>query len=84
MKTKIIDQKIKTARYSLQITDANFFHEHLKDETNTQIKCQIKSILEIEIDGKKIVKEISNTVFINPEEDIYNEILLYSKHIVLV
>ena len=85
MKTNIIDQEIKTARYSLQITDANFFHDYLKeDESNAPIKCQIKSSLEIEIGGKKIVKEISNTVFINPEEDIYKEILLHSKHIVLV
>ena len=83
MKTNIIDQEIKTARYSLQITDANFFHEHLKDETNDQIKGQIKSILEIEIDGEKIVKEISNSVFINPEEEIYKKILINSKHILI-
>lgn len=83
MKTNIIDQEIKTARYSLQITDANFFHEHLKDETNAQIKCQIKSILKIEIDGEKIVKEISNSVFINPEEEIYKKILINSKHILI-
>ncbi len=84
MKTNIIDQEIKTARYSLQITDANFYHDYLDKEENKPIKCQIKSSLEIEIGGKKIVKEISNTVFINPEEDIYKEILLHSKHIVLV
>ena len=83
MKNKIIKQEIKTAKYSLQITDANFFHQHLKDERNSQIKCQIKSILEIEIDGKKVVKEISNSVFINPDEEIYKEILIHSKHIIL-
>lgn len=84
MEIEIKNQEIKTARYSLQITDADFYHDYIDKEENKPIKCQVKSTLQIEIGGKKIVKEISNTVFINPEEDIYKEILLHSKHIVLV
>jgi DNA polymerase III alpha subunit (gram-positive type) len=85
MQIEIKDQEIKTARYHLQITDAEFYHDYLKeDENNAPIKCQIKSKLEIKIGEETIVKEISNTVYINPEEPIYKEILLHSKHIILV
>jgi hypothetical protein len=70
--------------YKLKIIDAILMHEYLKeDEKTAPIKCQIKSILEISVGEETIKKEISNTVFINPEEPIFLEILLKSKHIIL-
>lgn len=82
---EIENQQINTARYHLQIIDAEFYHDYLKeDEKNAPIKCQIKSKLEIKIGDEIIVKDISNTVFINPEEPIYKQILLHSQHINLV
>lgn len=84
MEIEIKNQEIKTARYSLQIIDANFFHDWLDKEGKTQpIKCQIISKLEIQIGDEIIKKEVSNTVFINPEEPIFKEIQLHSKHIIL-
>lgn len=82
---KIKKQEIKTVSYHLQITDAEFYHDYLiEDEKNALIKCQIKSKLEIKIGKETIVKEISNTVFINPDEPIYREIILHSKQIIIV
>jgi hypothetical protein len=85
MEIEVKDQELKTARYSLQITGVDFWHDYLKeDENNAPIKCNFKSTFEMEVGGEKITKEVSNTVFINPEEPIYKEILLHSKHIVIV
>ena len=85
MEIEIKDQELKTARYHLQITAVEFWHDHLKDEENSApIKCCFKSTFEMKIDNEIITKEVSNTVFINPEESIYKQILLHSKHIILV
>lgn len=89
MKIEVKNQELKKATYHLQITDVVLFHSYLKeeeeeDENNLPIKCQFKSTFEMEVGGEKIIKEVSNTVFINPEEPIYKEILLHSKHIVVV
>ena len=85
MEIEVKDQELKTAKYTLQITAVDFWHDYLKeDEDSAPIKCNFKSTFEMEVDGEKITKEVSNTVFINPEEPIYKEILLHSKHIVLV
>lgn len=83
-KIEIKNLEIKTAEYRIQIIDANFFHDWLDKEGNTQpIKCQIISKLQIKIGNEKINKEISNTVFINPDEPIFKEIILHSKHIII-
>ncbi len=86
MKIEVKDQELKRATYDLQITDVVLFHSYLKeeDENNLPIKCQFKSTFEMEVGAEKIIKEVSNTVFINPEEPIYKEILIHSKHIVVV
>lgn len=85
MEIEVKDQELKTAKYTLQITAVDFWHDYLKeDEDSAPIKCNFKSTFEMEVGGEKIIKEVSNTVFINPEEPIYKEILLHSKHIVLV
>ena len=85
MKIEVKNQELKKATYHLQITDVVLFHSYLKeDEVNLPIKCQFKSTFEMELGTEKIIKEVSNTVFINPEEPIYKEILLHSKHIVVV
>ena len=85
MEIEVIDQELKTAKYTLQITAVDFWHDYLKDgENSAPIKCNFKSTFEMEVGGEKITKEVSNTVLINPEEPIYKEILLHSKHIVLV
>lgn len=85
MEIETKDQEIKTAKYTLQITSVEFWHDYLKeDEDSAPIKCNFKSTFEMEVGGEKITKEVSNTVFINPEEPIYKEIILHSKHIILV
>lgn len=81
---KVLKQETKTAHYKLQIVDVAFYHDWLdKDLKNKPIKCSIKSKLAIKIGNEIIEKIISNTVFMNPEEPIYKEILLHSKHIIL-
>lgn len=86
MENEVKDQELKIAKYTLQITAVEFWHDYLKDdeENSAPIKCCFKSTFEMKIDNEIITKEVSNTVFINPEEPIYKEILLHSKHIVLV
>jgi hypothetical protein len=85
MKTKIINQEIKTGIYQLQISEVNLSHEYYKEEEgNAPIKMQIKSNLTFQLGDKVLKKEISNTVFISTEEPVYKEILLHSKHVVLI
>ena len=86
MENEVKDQELKTAKYTLQITAVEFWHDYLKEdeENSAPIKCNFKSTFEMEVGCEKIIKEVSNTVLINPEEPIYKEILLHSKHIVLV
>lgn len=73
--------KSNTIAYKMQIIDVDFFHDFLDaDLKNKPIKCTIKSILEIKLGTETIEKTISNTVFINPDEPIYKEILFNSNY----
>jgi hypothetical protein len=46
----------------------------------TKIKKQILKVARYKL---QITKEVSNTVFINSNDEIYKEIILHSKHIIL-
>jgi hypothetical protein len=78
-------QIIKTACYKTEIVAADFYADYLDEDGNTKpIKCQIETKVTIEIGATSIQKKLSNTFLIAPTEEIYKEILLYSKHIILV
>lgn len=81
---KIINQEIKTGKYSNQITAVDFFHKYYKEEEgNAPIQMQMKSKLTFTLGDCVMEREIKNTIYINPDEEIYKEILLHSKHIVI-
>lgn len=79
MSLKIKKQILKTARYKLQITKVDLIQE---DEE--PIKCVFKSTFVMQVGKEKIIKEVSNTVFINSDEPIYREIILHSNHIIVI
>lgn len=78
-------QKVKQAVYNLSLQAVGLSHSYLEneDETIKPIRCQFKSVFEIQIGNETIIKEVTNTVWINPEEPIFKEIMLHSQHVIV-